>query len=156
MSTYTEQDCLNKIAQMKTWREDAGDALEEKRAIEDASATLLEDMPPLIALAGQDGTYCYVYRTDTQDFSYDYGLVTSPSTSNTITLAVKSNTSWEINGTQMGSDAAGQIFTGTGDSSVTLTCSSVWPYLCRFYRILVGINNNAIRHCFWLQRYSIN
>lgn len=110
MSTYTEQDCLNKIGQMKTWREDAGDALESKGVIADSSATLLADMPPLIRAAG-GSPYA---RFDKTQYVCTYSNLN-------FTMNIISNTSWSLEGD------GNPVFTpasGTGCMTVSVQCSS--------------------------------
>lgn len=148
MSTYTEQDCLDQIARMKTWREDAGDALEEKGAIQDASNTLLADMPALIASIDTEPPYV----RGTAEFI----SVTPSSAAHQFTMGVESNTSWTGTAVAMGADGAGITFSGTGDSSVTLTCSGAQPGASLFYRVLLTCNDSSARSCVWVQRYPIS
>lgn len=145
MSTYTEQDCLDKIGQMKTWRENAGIALENRGAIEDSSNTKLADMPALIATVGDNGNYFYIYHNNSGRTSYS----STSGDSLSIVLTVKSNISWTVN-----VDSPAQTFTGTGDSDITISLNDTQPYGTYFYRVLWSAG--GIEGCLRMQRYAIN
>lgn len=142
----TEQDCLDKISEMKDYRIDAGKALEEKNAVIDSSATLLADMPALIPNAGIPP---YVRAT------VDFKSVT-PNNDQNFTLNIKSNTTWYVVAVSMGPGGAGQTFTGAGDSTITITYSSTLPGSSYFYRVLVKNTVTNERQCVWIQRYNIS
>lgn len=142
----TEQDCLDKISEMKDYRIDAGKALEERNAIIDSSTTLLADMPALIPNAGLPP---YVRAT------VDFKRVT-PNSDQNFTLNIKSNTTWSVNAVNMGPGGTGQTFTGVGDSTITITYSSALPGSSYFYRVLVKNTVTNERQCVWIQRYNIS
>lgn len=120
MSTYTEQDCLNKIVQMKAWRADAGDALEAKGVIQDASSLLLGNMPPYIQLVGAS-PYA----------RFDKAEYVCSSSNRTFTINISSNTSWTLSG-----DCSYSQNSGTGDATVTGTAPTSGAY------------PNALTYCF--------
>ena len=147
MSTHTEQDCLDRIAQMKTWRENAGVALENKGAIADSSNTKLADMPALIQAADPEPPYAYF-----QEGSF---IAVNPNgnTAYQFQVHVKSNTSWSLNAVNMGSSGGGLTFNGTGDQTLTLTCSNTRPYSTVFYRVVIYPSGTDDDMFLWVQRY---
>ena len=146
MSTYTEQDCLDRIAQMKTWRANAGVALENIRAIQDSSNTKLADMPALIQAVNivpyayfQEGSFKAVNPNGNTAYQFQ--------------VHVKSNTSWSVNAVNMGSNGSGQTFSGTGDQTLTLTCSNARPYSTYCYRVVIYPSGTDDDTFLWVQRY---
>lgn len=144
MSTYTEQDCLDRIAQMKTWREDAGDALEEKDAIADASNTKLADMPALITAADPNPPYAV------PEFNFYSASGSNP----TVSINVKSNTTWHYNAVNMGTSGGGVSGTGSGNQTLNIACSTTQPYGSRFYRVYIECDGTTERTFAWVQRYA--
>lgn len=147
MSTYTEQDCLDRIGQMKTWRENAGVALENKGAIQDSSATKLADMPALIRAIDTEPPYAYFEEGEFKSVN------PNGNTAYQFDVHVKSNTSWSVNAVNMGSSGSGQTFSGTGDQTLTLTCSNARPYSTTFYRVVIYPSGTDDDTFLWVQRY---
>ena len=115
MSTYSEQDCLNKIAQMKTWRENAGTELENKGVIQDASNLLLADMPNYIFVTGKS-PYA---RFDKAEYTCKY----QSTSTRTFTVNIYSNTSWTLSG-----DCTFSQNSGTGNATITAVAPASGSY----------------------------
>lgn len=115
MSTYSEQDCLDKIAQMKTWRTNAGTALENKGVIQDASNLLLGDMPPYIQMVGSS----LYARFDKAEYTCKY----QSTSTRTFTVNIYSNTNWTLSG-----DCTFSQNSGTGNATITAIAPASGSY----------------------------
>lgn len=140
MSTYSKNDVLDLATDLKSYREDACDALEEKFIVQDASNLKLEDIPGVLSNV-QLSTYAY------------FGSVYYYRTGNgTVDIDVKSNTSWTLGAT--GSSSA-NITSGTGDTTVTITLSqtgSLYSSLSMFFRIILTNTATGEQMITWIQR----
>lgn len=140
MSTYSENDVLDLAANLKSYREDACDALEEKLIVQDASNLKLEDIPGVLNNT-QLSTYAY------------FGSVYYYRTGNgTVDIDVKSNTSWTLDAT---GQSSANVTSGTGDTTVTITLSqtgSVYSTLSVFVRIILTNNVTGEQIITWIQR----
>lgn len=130
MGTYTEQDCLDRISLMKTWREDAGTALGDKGVNADAS-TLLADMPALISSISEapyarfDSRQYTAHLSDLQNNQYPV-------------VSILSNTRWSA----VVNNATVVPSSGTGDASVTVqVATSGVASLCYNYVMRVKAND---------------
>lgn len=139
MSTYSENDVLDLAANLKSYREDACDALEEKLIVQDASNLKLEDIPGVLNNT-QLSTYAY------------FGSIYYERTGNgTVDIVIKSNTSWTL-GT--GGQSA-SVTSGTGDTTVTITLNqtgSAYSSLSMFFRITIINNVTGEQVITWIQR----
>lgn len=139
MSTYSENDVLDLAANLKSYREDACNALEEKLIVQDASNLKLEDIPGVLNNT-QLSTYAY------------FGSIYYERTGNgTVDIVIKSNTSWTLG-------AGGQsasVTSGTGDTTVTITLNqtgSAYSSLSMFFRIALTNNVTGEQVITWIQR----
>lgn len=139
MSTYSENDVLDLAANLKSYREDACNALEEKLIVQDASNLKLEDIPGVLNNT-QLSTYAY------------FGSIYYERTGNgTVDIVIKSNTSWTLG-------AGGQsasVTSGTGDTTVTITLNqtgSAYSSLSMFFRITLINNVTGEQVITWIQR----
>lgn len=140
MNTHTENDVLTLAADLKSYREDACDALEEKLIVMDASNLKLEDIPGVLNNT-QLSTYAY------------FGSICYNRTGNgTVDIDVKSNTSWSLQAT---GQSSANVTTGSGDTTVTITLSqggSVYATLSIFVRIILTNNVTGEQIVTWIQR----
>lgn len=140
MNTYTENDVLTLAADLKSYREDVCDALEEKLIVMDASSLKLEDIPGVL--------------NNTQLSAYAYfGSICYNRTGNgTVDIDIKSNTGWTLEAT---GQSSANVTTGSGDTTVTITLSqggSVYATLSIFVRIILTNNVTGEQIVTWIQR----
>lgn len=140
MSTYSENDVLDLAANLKSYREDACDALEEKLIVQDASSLKLEDIPGVLN------------NTQLSAYAYFGSIYYSRAGNGTVDIDIKSNTSWSLNPT---GQSSANVSSGTGDTTVTLTLSqtgSVYSSLSVFFRIILTNTATGEQTVTWIQR----
>lgn len=140
MNTYTENDVLTLAADLKSYREDACDALEEKLIVSDASSLKLADIPGVLN------------NTQLSTYAYFGSICYNRSGNGTVDIDIKSNTNWSLEAT--GSSSA-NVTSGTGDTTVTITLSqtgSVYSSLSMFFRIILTNTATGEQMVTWIQR----